>query len=176
MTFSELFRHFRYTLKYDKAIRTEKHEVQYTIHIDEVKKRIQRFLHHDYEVIIAGWSHGGALSFIAVEDINFRTRSNKNDPDTGLKPIVLTYGAPRVFSDDASIEYVRSCVKLFVEISNYNDITCRVPFGYRRTSTCGCIGDKFNFFKLFNPFKYHSNYEEEETYRNIGEAGISFEI
>lgn len=234
MTYAELFKKLRYELKYDREVKTKDHDIQYTVFVDEKKKRIWLAFqatngivdwrdnfdfffqkepvqlykdqvsvirvhrgfkkayksakdqimfdlteliikHPDFEVIITGWSHGGGLSYVAAEDINFRTRPDQKDPNTGLKPIVITYGSPKVFADDVSVQYYRQCVKETIEFADRNDITARVPFGYKKASLCGYIGDKkVNIFKLLNPFKYHCTYADEKTYENMAEAGITY--
>ena len=51
--------------------------------------------HPDYTPVISGWSYGGAISILAAEDFNFRTRGQKSNNiddyiNSGKKAIVFT--------------------------------------------------------------------------------------
>ena len=54
-------------------------------------------------LIIAGWSYGGAMAILAMEDYFFRT---------GLKPQVITFGGPKIIAPLAfrTKRYLKSCM------------------------------------------------------------------
>lgn len=110
----------------------------------------------DYGVMICGWSYGGAMSLIAAEDFHFRT---------GVKPCVVTFGAPKPLWGRRTREYVASCCAVTLQYSHANDIVCSMPPLplYRRVGTKR-LG-KFNFFKwLFGAGKWHQCYGDEVAY------------
>ena len=111
--------------------------------IDKIKKDDIK------EVIISGWSNGAAMSTLAAEDLFFRT---------GIKPTVITFGCPKVCFDKKSAKYIKSCCKDFKEYCNNNDIVTKVPPIGRHINKIK-VGDKFNLKKLFHPFEYHTNYD-----------------
>ena len=105
--------------------------------------------------VIVGHSFGGAMSVLAAEDFNYRTK---------LRPMVVTFGAPKVLWGESSAEAVRLCAD-FTMYSQRNDPVplCPPLPGYKHPSQIK-IGDKFCFFKLFNPNKYHQLYGSFEEY------------
>ena len=111
----------------------------------------------DYQIHICGWSYGGAVALLAAEDFHYRT---------GKKASVYTFGAPKPLWGKKTREYVRSCVNEVKQYSHVNDCVPLMPPlpGYTRLST-DHIGGKRNFFKLFNPCKYHCIYGEESLYK-----------
>ena len=122
---------------------------------DEVMKAFISQLHGKTPVI-CGWSYGGAMSVIAAEDFNYRAR---------LKPIVITYGAPKPLFTKKCQSYVMSCVKEVRQYSHVNDVVTLLPpfLGYRRLTTTK-IGKGFCILKLFQPEKYHCIYGNKEEY------------
>lgn len=128
----------------------------------------------DFDVVIGGWSHGGALTQLAVEDFNFRTRSDRSNPDTGYKPTALTIAAPKVFYMDKSIKaYLESCVKYIYFIKYRYDIVGMVPpniFGFGEWGTKVVIGKSSfkNFWNFFNPYYSHiKTYADPEMYKDV---------
>lgn len=106
--------------------------------------------------VITGHSMGGALSVLAAEDFAYRT---------GIKPIVPTFGAPKVAWGKKTKEYLESRAD-FLMFAQRNDPVPRCPPlpGYKRLNTIE-IGEKFNFFKMaFNPNKWHQLYGEGGEY------------
>lgn len=120
----------------------------------------------DYKFIICGWSYGGGMSQIAAEDFNFRTRTDKSKPSTGLKPSVVTFGAPKIFSRK-SAKYVREeCCFKVVQVAQHNDpVTHVVPWDWSlNLKKSWRVGEKNNFFKWFKAEKYHCNYDDMSLY------------
>lgn len=106
--------------------------------------------HPDYRVVIAGWSYGGAISILASEDFYFRTLK---------KPILITFGSPKIVPNKKSKDYLLSCCHSVRQFNQDNDlITKLVPF-YRHIKEIGC-GENFSLFKLFNVKKYHTTYHK----------------
>lgn len=121
----------------------------------------------EIEIIITGWSHGGGLSQLAAEDLNFRTRKDINDVNSGIKPKVIVFGSPKVLVFNSTAEYVRSCCSEIIEVSQFNDlITILPPFlRYKHISkNLKRVGTKLNIFKLFNPLIYHTSYDDKSIY------------
>lgn len=115
--------------------------------ITEVKKT-------GFKPVISGWSYGGAMAQLASEDFYFRT---------GIKPAVITFGSPKIFGNKKSKSYVESITDT-VQYAHKNDIVTKlVPFCWSVNKIN--IGEKYNFFKLFNPKVYHRIYGEKELYK-----------
>ena len=128
--------------------------------LEEVKK------HPDYKVVIAGWSFGGAMTLLAAEDFNYRTRSVKSDVNSGKKATIYTYGGPKVAANETTAAYIASCVTSFSkQYAHTQDIVTRVPpfWYFRHALPLTKVGPKLNLIKVFgllNPWKYHTQYEE----------------
>lgn len=166
------------SIKHEEYI-TSGDDVQWTIKVDDVEKVVRLIfeescgntdwknnlnfpmkLYKKQESCIRaarGWSYGGAVALLAAEDFHYRT---------GKKASVYTFGAPKPLWGKKTREYVRSCVNEVKQYSHVNDcVPLMPPFpGYTRLST-DHIGGKRNFFKLFNPWKYHCIYGEESLYK-----------
>lgn len=108
--------------------------------------------------VICGWSYGGAMSVIASEDFYYRTK---------IKPIVITYGAPKPLFGTRSKRYVNSCTQYTRQYSHKSDVVTLLPpfLGYKRL--CSNWIGKFNLFGLFNPEKYHCIYGTKSLYDNL---------
>lgn len=121
---------------------------------DEIMTELQDYMQKylDFEVVIAGWSHGGALAVLAAEDFYFRFKK---------QAMLITYGAPKTLWGKKSQEYLRTCVKDAVQFGNNNDIvTYLPPFpGYHHVNIHRC-GEKFSLKKIFRADVYHCNYGE----------------
>lgn len=121
----------------------------------------------EIEVIITGWSHGGGLSQLAAEDLNFRTRKDIDDVNSGIKPKVIVFGSPKVLVFNSTAKYVRSCCSEIVEVSHYNDIITIMPplLSYKHISKpLKRVGTKLNIIKIFKPSIYHTSYNDKYIY------------
>lgn len=129
----------------------------------------------DYKVVIAGWSNGGASAQLAAEDYNYRTRSDKANVNTGRKAILVTFGAPKVFVGKKCRNYVLSCCEKVIQVANRNDIVTYLPpfpwFKHVLLSVKLRVGDKFSIIKIFNPWKYHTMYDQIDLYKVDGPLG-----
>lgn len=138
---------------------------------DEIMKDLLNNIDNknDNEIIIAGWSHGGALAQLAAEDFNFRTRKNIEDVDSGLKAVVVTFGSPKILIFNTTANYIRSCCKEIIEVSQHNDIITKMPpfFKFKHISKkLNCVGSKFSLSKIFKPQIYHASYDDKNIYKD----------
>lgn len=109
----------------------------------------------DYDIEIAGWSYGGAMCLLAVEDFYYRTK---------LKCIVTTFGGPKPLFGRKTRQNILNCCKEINQYCHRNDIVTLLPplFGY-------CMGRKVKvgkkkLFGLFFPYKYHTCYGDANLY------------
>lgn len=100
-------------------------------------------------VVFVGHSFGGAMAVLAAEDFYYRY---------DIRPNLITYGAPRVIFGKKAKNYVRGCIADAFQYAHRNDIVTYVPPFFTHISK-NKLG-KFNFFGLFNPYKYHLIYGE----------------
>lgn len=109
-----------------------------------------------YDIVITGWSYGGAMAILAAEDFFHRTLR---------KPKLITFGAPKPIFGMRTLRYVLLCVQDCKQYVNRNDVVPLLPPfpGYKQLNKIK-VGEKFNFFKLFNPAKYHCKYDKKELY------------
>lgn len=135
---------------------------------DTIMEELLEFLksHPGYTVVIAGWSLGGAMAILAAEDLNYRTRTDKNNPDTGIKPVLYTYGAPKVAADDVTALYISCCIAdESAQFAHKQDIVTHMPpfRRFRHIIEPTWIGPNLHIgtvWGLFNPWKYHTRYDE----------------
>lgn len=136
---------------------------------DEVMNNYLQVLgdHPSYDSIVTGWSMGGALAHLAAEDINFRTRTDTNEPNTGVKPILITFGSPQVLWGDDTVKYFRNCCSKIYNFSHIRDIVTEVPlwkWGYRVAAKVKIALNKKNPLLWFNPHTTHTHYYVDEYY------------
>jgi len=112
--------------------------------------------HPDYIIEICGWSYGGAMSILAAEDFCYRTH---------IKPVVTTFGAPKVIWGKRTQKYLTGCMTGLAQYMHVNDcVPLMPPFpGYRHVHK-DKIGKGFCFLRLFNPKKWHTVYGEAQLY------------
>src|SRR5574344_26616 len=112
----------------------------------------------EYEIEICGWSYGGAMSLIAVEDFYYRTK---------IKSIVTTFGAPKPLFGCKTRKTVLNCCKEVKQYAHRNDC---VPLMPPLPGYCMCnkikVGKK-KLFGLFHPDIYHCVYGDESLYMNL---------
>lgn len=104
------------------------------------------------KIILGGWSNGAAVVKLAAEDMYFRTK---------IKPTVVTFGSPKLCFDRKTARHIKSCCQEIREYCNENDIVTKVPSFFWHVGKIS-IGKK-EIFGIFNPQKYHTNYEYELT-------------
>ena len=116
---------------------------------DEVKQKAAEMLESSPEVkniVCVGYSHGGALSLLATEDMEYTYGFTHNVSGYG-------FGAPRVMWGviPRSVKYR---IRNFVTVRNVPDIVTHVPpilFGFRNSGTMLKIGT----LGKYNPVKAH---------------------
>lgn len=136
---------------------------------DDIMNRIFNILNEkpDYNLTITGWSHGAGLALFAAEDFNFRSRTDKKDPNTGKKADVYTFGGPAVIFGDDSVEYFKKCINKIYEFCNNKDIVTYLPpkfFGYRHVNRVNIASFIVESKKMLNPQKYHTTYYMSSYY------------
>lgn len=123
--------------------------------MDDLKKHIDAY--PQYQIIVSGWSLGGALAIIAVEEIKYRF---------GRQSWLVTFGAPKVcFGSKTKQTVLDSCYNVF-EFINHNDC---VPFMPPFPGYCHAkkiyTGKNWNIKDWFNPWLYHCLYGEPSIYK-----------
>lgn len=116
-------------------------------------------IHPGFEIEVCGWSYGGAITPLAVEDFSFRTNLKVD--------YVETFGAPKGIFGLISKRRFRKCAENWKMYTlPYDLVTIAPPFpGYCRPKTT--YVDKKNAWKLwrlFNPRKWHTSYDNSAYY------------
>lgn len=129
---------------------------------DEVRKEVKLLLwaHSFAEIEVFGWSLGSALAQLCAEDIFFKF---------GRKCHLFTFGSVKPFFGRETYNYVKqSCYEAY-NFYDHNDIVgYMVPlFGYRAINHYKVKQDLFMIHRLFNPYKYHTEYYKEELYGEV---------
>lgn len=124
--------------------------------MDAFISKVNEYKDKNYKIEICGYSYGGAMAGIAAEDFNFRTNQ---------KAAVITFGSPKAFFGKKTLAYVKGCVESATQYAHNNDLVtkCIPLYGYRMIHK-NPVGEKFNFFKMFNVNKYHAIYGDKSLY------------
>lgn len=112
-------------------------------------------LYPNYTIEVVGHSYGGAVSVIAGVEF-FKV--------TGIKPNIITFGAPRpLFSFISKIE-ARLCLGEVIQYAHRSDIVTYCPPlpGYHNVKVKR-VG-KFSLKNLFDPNTYHMIYDDPTLY------------
>lgn len=111
--------------------------------------------HKDYNVLICGHSYGGTESIIAGIELYKLTK---------IKPDIITFGAPMQLYFYISKFLAKRCFRSIVQYAHKSDIVTYSPpiigLHHVKVKRLG----KFSFKNLFNPYKYHMIYGEEDLY------------
>lgn len=106
----------------------------------------------NYEVVISGWSYGGAISQLCAEDLYYRTK---------IKPTLITFGSPKILYFLFSKKHFENCCKEIKQYYQPNDfVTWMMPFFFVHHLNKVKCGDNFNIKKLFNTEYLHMHYNE----------------
>lgn len=129
---------------------------------DEVQNAFikELYAHDDYSPEISGWSYGGAMAILASEDFYFRTK---------IKPVVITFGAPKPIFGKQSWKHVLESVEAIYQYADVNDcITIMPPFpGYKHINKVKVGKRKFNLIQWLKPKIYHTTYDDKDVYKTI---------
>lgn len=127
---------------------------QYEIVKDYIVDQVSKLYKEGMRVVVTGWSLGGALSQICVQDLNHHFN---------VKPILITFGSPKASVNRATRKLIESCIDTenSHEYLNRNDVVTIAPPGYWHIKTDWY--KIFNFFGYFNPMKNHFVYEDIDT-------------
>lgn len=102
------------------------------------------------EVVISGWSNGAAMAALAAEDFYYRT---------GVRPYLVTFGAPKVCFDFITSKTIKKCCRGVREYCEKNDVVTKLPPFFWHINKIK-VGKK-KIFGVFDPWKYHTNYDKE---------------
>lgn len=127
---------------------------------DEVMSKIKEYVEKGItEIYVGGWSQGGGVAIMCVEDIFYQT---------GIKPTLTTFGAPRVPFGKKSKERIENACGFNSNCyENSSDVVPHLPlliWGFKSLCTHH-IGERFNIFKIFKTAKWHTDYGNEELYK-----------
>lgn len=119
--------------------------------------------HPDAETEVLGWSLGSGQAILCCQDLNF---------NYGVKPHLYTYGTVRPFKGTrADRERLKKYLDtVCTECWNFTDIndivTYMPPFrGFVMINRKDVSEEvKRTFFKLLNPYQYHTTYDHAQLY------------
>lgn len=114
-------------------------------------------MYPEFKIEVLGWSYGGAMAQLAVEDINFRF---------GRKCNLITFGSPKPLFGHRTKKYFKSCCNEVNQYTNVCDVVCMCPplIGYKRIRTTR-VGHMDSIFQLFHPEIYHQSYDDPTLYK-----------
>lgn len=123
----------------------------------EVRRKIGLWLkyHPNSFIEVFGWSLGSGIAQIAAEDIYYNFK---------IKPYLYTFGSVKPFANKISWEYAKSCCQAAYNFYDHCDIVGYMVPWYKATNHIKLKSEKFNIFKLFNPWKYHTLYDKKGIY------------
>lgn len=129
---------------------------------DIIRKKIKSLLdiYPESHIEVFGWSLGSGIAQLAAEDIYFKF--NK-------KVHLFTFGSVKPFFGKKTLNYVRqSCIEAYNFYDHCDIVGYMVPFiGWNAINHVKLKGEIFCISKLFNPWKFHTQYDNCELYKNI---------
>ena len=104
------------------------------------------------QIIICGWSYGGAMAQLAAEDFYYRTQH---------KPDLTTFGSPKILYFYRTKKHFKNSCNEIKQYAQINDFTtwC-VPFPFVHHIKKIKCGDKFSLKKIFKTEYNHTHYNE----------------
>ena len=120
-----------------------------------IKKELAK--HPDAEIEIVGWSLGSGQAQFAEQDVFW---------SLDKQPYVYTFGSVKPWRGGKKVRnYLKHTYKVCYNFIHKNDIVTYMPcfFGFFAMNPIK-LG-RFNFFKLFNPHKWHTIYYDNDLYR-----------
>lgn len=133
------------------------HALKHDMHVD-LEKMMKE--HPDADVEVIGWSLGSGLAQLGEQDINYRYN---------IKPYVYTFGSVKPFwyTDKITAAYLQSTFEVGYNFCHKSDIvTYQPPFPCWHMLNRVDLG-KFHPVGLFDPWKYHTHYDDEKLYKEI---------
>lgn len=116
----------------------------------------------DYDIEVCGYSFGGAIAQICGVEIFERM---------GIKPDLVTFGAPKPFFGLWSYFMAKRCFKSITKYAHWNDIvTYCIPLPCYHGLKNIRLG-KFSLKGLFDPCTYHQIYGDEDIYKEVKKMG-----
>lgn len=114
------------------------------------------------EVEIIGWSLGSALAQLCCQDLYFNLE---------IKSHVFTYGSVKPWQgrNKTMRKYLSKCYKECYNFGDHNDIVTYMVClpTYFKLRKVKLKQDAFSIRRLFNPYKYHTEYWKEDYYKDI---------
>lgn len=133
-----------------------KHQIR-----DSVKEYIQKY-GENLEIEIIGWSLGSALAQLCCQDLYFNFK---------VKSHVFTYGSVKPWQgwNRTMRKYLSECYKECYNFGDHNDIVTYMVClpSYFKLRKIKLKQDAFFIHRLFNPYKYHTEYWKEDYYKDI---------
>ena len=135
------------------------HALKHDMHVDfeEVMNE-----HPDAHVESIGWSLGSGEAQLGVQDLNYKYH---------IKPYLYTYGSVNPFwyapNDKVTAAYLQSTFEAGYNFCHKSDIvTYQPPFPCYHMLNRVNVG-KFHPVGLFDPWKYHTMYDNADLYKEI---------
>ena len=129
---------------------------------DQIRLALKTYLinYPNSYIEVFGWSLGSALAQLAAEDIYFKF---------GKQVYLYTYGSVKPFYGKKTWNYVKgACVKVYNFYDHCDVVGYMVPFiGYRAINHVKVKSERLALHKLFNPWKYHTLYDDKNLYKDI---------
>ncbi len=138
-------------------------------------KAMKHFVRNDFyelkrrypnaEVEIIGWSLGSGQAMLCAQDLNYHY---------GIKSHLYTYGSvnpfkTNIFNRRKIKRYLRKCCYEVYNFADVNDIVTYLPFrilGFIKIKKVA-LDRPLLFWRLFNPYKYHTHYDNENLYNRV---------
>ena len=118
--------------------------------------------HSEAEVEIIGWSLGSALAQLCCQDLFF---------NLNIKSHVFTYGSVKPWQgrNKTMKKYLSECYAECYNFGDHNDIVTYMVClpGYFKLRKVKIKQDAFFIHRLFNPYKYHTEYWKSDYYKDI---------
>lgn len=123
--------------------------------------------HPNAVIEVIGWSLGSGQAQLCAQDIFYNFNKKVN---------LYTYGSvnpfkTNIFNRHKIKKYLRECCNECYNFSNVNDIVTYLPprlFGFIKIKRRP-VGRPFLFWRLFNPGKYHTIYDQEKLYKKYSD-------
>lgn len=117
-------------------------------------------------ITVTGWSYGGALAILCMEDITYLYPS--------MKVQCITFGAPRVVTwknwKKIKERWNKDSLRQTIEFKNGSDIVTAVPlmmWGFHHVASIIHIGQPIRWWRYFRPYTYHHINGYRETIEKI---------